>query len=254
MSREVAPRPPWEDIETVFLDVGNTLVSHDFDAIAALLAEHGLEIGAAALARAEAAARPALSRWLAGGRSTEGHDTLETYVELTLERLPGPTGAPAAESGRRRELAEALVPALRTRSLFFCRALPGTRDALERLRAAGPELYGVSNSDGTVENQLEALGLRAPLAGVVDSALVGHEKPDPGIFRHALERFGRDPARTLHVGDLFDVDVVGARAAGLAAALVDPYDDWSDADCLRVRDVGHLAELVAAARGPRRVP
>ena len=49
---------------------------------------------------------------------------------------------------------------------------------------------------------------------MIDSALVGVEKPDPAIFRAALEALGVAPEEALYVGDLYEVDVVGARAAG----------------------------------------
>jgi len=235
---------PLERIDTVFLDVGNTLVSHDFDAIARVLAEEGLPCEPDQLRRAEAAARPALSRWLEQGRSTEGRGTLEVYLTLALQRVPDLE----LDAGALPARVEAVVPRLKQEGLLFCRALPGVDRALADLAAAGPRLVAVSNSDGSVERLLETLGLRASLEGVVDSALVGFEKPDPAIFRHALERFDCRPESTLHVGDLHAVDVLGARSAGLEAALVDPFGDWPETDCLRVRDVAELAELVRRAR------
>ncbi len=74
------------------------------------------------------------------------------------------------------------------------------------------------------------------------------EKPDPGIFQHALSRCRHAPARALHVGDLYAIDVVGARRAGLHAVLVDPHDDWRDVDCIRFPDVPALAKAILSAR------
>jgi putative hydrolase of the HAD superfamily len=105
-------------------------------------------------------------------------------------------------------------------------------------------LVVVSNSDGTVEDGLASLGLRELVHGVVDSAVVGAEKPDPAIFRYALDLAGTEPDRTLHVGDLFSVDVLGARAAGLHAVLLDPYGDWDDVDCPRAPDLQSLAHAL----------
>ena len=84
---------------------------------------------------------------------------------------------------------------------------------------------------------------------VVDSARVGYEKPDPRIFEHALRVSGAEPATTLHVGDLYDADILGARAAGIHAALLDPFDDWHHVDCQRFRDVPELQFALCAARG-----
>ena len=59
---------------------------------------------------------------------------------------------------------------------------------------------------------------------MLDSAVEGVEKPDPRLFRLALERVGGEAASAVHVGDLYEVDVVGGRAAGLRAVLVDSDD------------------------------
>ena len=55
---------------------------------------------------------------------------------------------------------------------------------------------------------------------VIDSSVFGIEKPDPAIFRAALEALNVAPEEALYVGDLYDVDVVGARAAGMEADTV----------------------------------
>jgi FMN phosphatase YigB (HAD superfamily) len=91
-------------------------------------------------------------------------------------------------------------------------------------------------------------GLHALLDEIVDSHLVGFEKPDPRIFAHALERSGAQPETTLHVGDLYAADVVGARAAGVHALLLDPHDDWPPVDCARLPNVPALARAIRAAR------
>jgi putative hydrolase of the HAD superfamily len=106
----------------------------------------------------------------------------------------------------------------------------------------------VSNADGTVERGLTRAGLRGLLDDVVDSHVVGFEKPDPRIFAHALERSGAAPGTTLHVGDLYAADVVGARAAGLHALLLDPHGDWPPVDCARLPDVAALAHAIRSAR------
>ncbi|HLK11471.1 MAG TPA: HAD-IA family hydrolase [Candidatus Binatia bacterium] len=220
-------------LRTVFLDAGNTLVSMDWTLLAELLAAEGIVAAPGAIARAEAAARPALSRWLASGVSTEAGETLRFYVRRTLSGLPAPP------DGDRERAAQRLVTALRrvgTRRLWS-RPLPGVHEALAALRAAGMTLAVVSNADGTVEEGLVSLGLRDHFNAVVDSARVGVEKPDPRIFAHALAAVGARPEAALHVGDLHAVDVVGARAAGIEAVLLDPYGDWGEVDCARAPDL-----------------
>ena len=63
-----------------------------------------------------------------------------------------------------------------------------------------------------------------------------------------VERFpfnwsGAQPGEAAYVGDLYSVDVLGARAAGIHPVLLDPHGDWGEVDCLTVSS---LAELVTA--------
>lgn len=97
------------------------------------------------------------------------------------------------------------------------RARPGARAALDRLAAAGLALGVVSNFDGRLPGLLEALELAAPLAVVVRPADAGAAKPDPRIFRFALERLGVAARETCFVGDDPVEDLAAARAAGLQA-------------------------------------
>ena len=102
-------------------------------------------------------------------------------------------------------------------------AIPGVGAALDRLRQMGVRIAVVSNSDGSVEGSLQEAGLGGLFEAVVDSHLVGVKKPDPAIFRLALERLEVDAGATWYVGDSVFHDLGGAAAAGLGGAwLVDP--------------------------------
>jgi HAD superfamily hydrolase (TIGR01509 family) len=104
------------------------------------------------------------------------------------------------------------------------RFVDGSRTALAESRAILAELAGsfalgvVSNFYGNVERILRDAGI-GPLLGVVaDSTVIGAAKPEAAIFRHAVARLGIPAGETLHVGDSYERDVLGARAAGLHAA------------------------------------
>ena len=86
------------------------------------------------------------------------------------------------------------------------------REAIERLRARGLALAVVSNWDISLHERLDQLGIP-----IVTSADAGARKPDPAVFRLALERLGVPASRTLHVGDT-DHDREAAAAAGIAFA------------------------------------
>ena len=87
--------------------------------------------------------------------------------------------------------------------------------ALEALRRRGLRIVVVSNANGTLRAHLDRLGMTSRFDVVLDSADEGVEKPDPRFFEIALERSGASRDTTIHVGDLYYVDVMGARAAGL---------------------------------------
>lgn len=241
-------------IDTIFLDVGNTLISIDFDWVARELAARGFGCLAEQLRRAEAAARPGYSQRIFVDKLPEGTDLFLTYLQAMLGRLDV-TGclAPGELEALTRELRPVLRPDGRASALWKM-VMPRIPEALARLRELGFKLVVVSNSDGTAEQSLEAAGLRPYFAVVVDSAIVGFEKPDPRIFTRALELAGASADRTLHIGDIYHADVLGARGAGIHALLLDPYEDWPSAQIEgvdRLPDLWAVAERLTAERRSR---
>ena len=80
---------------------------------------------------------------------------------------------------------------------------------------------------------------------IIDSHDEGIEKPDPRLFEIALERSGATRETTIHVGDIYQIDVVGARAAGLRGVLLDQAGLYPGADCPRVRSLADLVDQIA---------
>lgn len=240
---------PYAQIDTVFLDVGNTLISIDFDWVATELAARQFACSAEELRRAEAAARPGYAHQLFIDGLPPGTDLFRTYLAVMLRRVPAIAALPEpAREALLTELRLVLRPDGRASSLWRL-VMPRVADALARLRDRDLRLVVVSNSDGTVEQSLIAAGLRPYFTTVVDSAIAGYEKPDPRIFAHALAASGASRERTLHVGDIYHADVLGARSAGLHALMLDPYGDWPDLDCDRVPDLWAVADRLERPRG-----
>jgi putative hydrolase of the HAD superfamily len=98
---------------------------------------------------------------------------------------------------------------------------PDVLPALAALRDRGLMLIAVSNWDYALPRVLERCGLDGLLDGTVTSAATGSRKPDPAIFRAALELARCAPDEALHVGDTPEEDVAGARAAGIRPLLID---------------------------------
>ena len=200
------------------------------------------------LRRAEAAARPAFSHRLFVDGVPAGTDLFRAYLVALIEPLPRVRHlSPDEFDALVTELRQVLRPDGRA-SVLWRSVMPGVPEALARLQALGLRLVVVSNSDGTVEQSLIDAGLRPYMAHVVDSALAGYDKPDPRIFLHALTHTGAVAERTLHIGDLYHADVLGARGAGVHALLLDPYDDWGAVDCPVAHHLTEVADVMAAAR------
>ncbi len=117
--------------------------------------------------------------------------------------------------------------------------------ALERLRARGLKLGIVSNWDRRLVGILEGMGLGGMLDTVVSSADVGMHKPDPRIFELACARLDVEPGRAMHVGDHPYADVLGAKAAGLRAVLIDRHDSGHDTEAPVIRSLDEIDPLLA---------
>jgi putative hydrolase of the HAD superfamily len=226
-------------LRAVFLDAGNTLVALDYELISERIRSEGHAVTAETVRHAEHHARVRLDPHLARGRSTETPDVFRLYLRYLLEGL----AIPWTEAGDR------MVDDLRRAKPPFglwSVGIPEAPAILARLRTRGLGLAVVSNSNGTVADLLQVLGLAAQVDAVVDSGVVGVEKPDPRIFHHAAAALGVRPEDAVHVGDLYSVDVLGARAAGCGAILMDPAGAWPELDCPRARDLPAAARLIEA--------
>jgi len=85
------------------------------------------------------------------------------------------------------------------------------------------------------------LGLEPYLNFVVTSEEAGASKPNPLIFRVALDQAGVNAAEAVYIGDQYEVDVVGARGVGIAPILIDRYDAYPEvSDCPRIHSLTEL--------------
>jgi len=225
---------------TVFLDAGGVIVTPNFPRLADALARRGVAASPAALAAAE----PYVKRELDHGPTIQTTDDRRrgyVYFDRILE-LAGIPASPATEAA-----VEELV-SFNDREGAWDVVTPGAVEALGRLRRASCQLVVVSNSNGMVRRILGRVGLESHVDLVLDSQEEGVEKPDPRLFEIALERARADRAATIHCGDIYHIDVVGARAAGLPAVLLDSAGLYDAADCPRVASLPEFAERLLARR------
>jgi HAD superfamily hydrolase (TIGR01549 family) len=122
------------------------------------------------------------------------------------------------------------------------------RETLQALLDQKYRLAVISNSEGKVKELLEETGLLQYFELVVDSGIEGVSKPDAEIFLRGCTRMKVDPKKSLYVGDVFDIDVIGAKRAGMQAALYDPcelYGTSEAKDFLLLRSFSELTRLDA---------
>lgn len=222
-------------MEAVILDVGGVLLVPHFESVAVAFEPLGVPFDAEAAERAHYAGIRALD--------SAGEDEREARAAY-LVAYADAAGVPADQR-------ESVLHRMRkiwsgpTIDLWR-QPVRGSVDGLRRLAERGLRLGIVSNADGTIEEQLRrgqicqvGEGLGVPVLAIIDSHLVGVEKPAAEIFRHALEPLGVEPARAVYVGDTVRYDVRGARAAGLSPVHFDPYDL-----CPERTDHAHIPRLV----------
>jgi putative hydrolase of the HAD superfamily len=221
-----------ERIETLLFDAGGVLLDLDYAYLRRLIEARHDAVSIEDLARYEAAARYEIHRQVTeGGRVSE---TWRDYFRIMMKKV----GVPVEKW---EEIVDSLWEAHQKFGLWTV-AIEGAPETIALLKEQGLRIGVVSNAEGRVEQDLEAAGYRGLLETVVDSHLVGVEKPDPEIFRIAMKRMKVRPEGVVYVGDLPSVDVAGARAAGLAAVLVDRHDIYPEE---KVRRIGSISELPA---------
>jgi len=197
-------------VRAVLFDAGGTLIHVDGPRVCGAA---GVAFEAARFRRAEAAAVAAVRRLVLARPESRDAERVPLYFDTLLQGLGLPD-----EAARR--LAAGSVAAEHGRANLWSRREDDAAETLEMLLGRGYRVAVVSNADGRVRGLLEAAGLARLLEFVVDSAEVGVEKPDPRIFHAATDRLALPPGACAYVGDIYEIDVVGAEAAGLRGILV----------------------------------
>ena len=232
-------------IRAVLLDAGNTLVFPKIEIIIADLKEHGYAAVPEDFYAAERLAKQRLDSWLwpriRGGEVPEQIDYY--YWSEYLREFTRRLGVP--EDGRG-ELTRRLVENFQNIQLWS-RVMPDTPAFLDWMMAQGYLLGVVSNSIGTLEGQLVRLDLARYFHAILDSAIVGIQKPHAGIFKLALQRLGVDGSEAVFVGDTYATDIGGAQLAGIAGVLIDTVAAYPEATCPRISSLPELKAILESA-------
>lgn len=234
-------------LSAVLFDAGGTLVRLDYEWISDMLGEYGAIASAAAVRRAEIVGRRAYDRTVRAPRvlgAGEPHPPLGSAGD-TAAYFRGILEAAGVRPPVLDEAVQRMFEKQRPPGYLWGRAAEGAREAIDDLLSLRLRVACVSNSDGRAEQHLVDTGTRDGLEFVVDSQVVGVEKPDPAIFAIALAKLGLPPERVLYVGDIRGVDEVGSRAAGLHFVLLDPSGKYAAPGSPRIATIAELPTYVA---------
>jgi len=230
-------------IKGVFFDAGNTIVFPDYYIYKDICEALGVEVSIDDIVRAEAGARSAFDSAVAESPGKEVHGFWPVYYTPFFEllRVPDESIGDAIEMTR---------VANDTDLGIWCEPVDGLNGTLDELASRGIATGVISNSDGKVEWRLEELGIRDRFDFVIDSAIVGISKPDRRIFQNALDQSRLEASEAVYVGDYYEVDVRGARAAGMIPVLFDPVEAYPDVDCEVITRLRDIVTLVDEMRSP----
>jgi len=235
------------DVDLLCLDAGNTVIFLDHDRLASIVSEAtGHSVTAKALIEAEGRAK----------RLAETGALRDS--EWKFRSRPGAVGwgkmvgTIATEGGLDPEKIPALLDVawpLHEKRNLWCKVPEGLGVALDAIREHGVKTAIVSNSEGMLDRLFRDLGIRGHLDILVDSGIVGVEKPDPRIFEMALSEARVPNERALMLGDVYATDIEGARVAGIRHGLIDPFGHYEG----RHPEVPRVPGAVEVARAILRV-
>jgi HAD superfamily hydrolase (TIGR01549 family) len=229
-------------LRAIFFDAGNTLIYPRYEQLAEDLAGQGYPATAEDFFAAERAGKAKLDQWLWPQiLQREVPRTIDQYywgefLHALMQQIRAPEEA-------RGQLMLRVANGFKNIQLWS-RVLPETPPYLDDLRARGYLLGVISNSNGTLEEQLTRLDLAWRFQVIVDSAVVGVEKPHPEIFSLALGRAGVAPAEAMFVGDTYSTDMGGAQLAGLYGALIDRAGAYPRAESPRIMTLPELDRVL----------
>jgi len=192
-------------LSTIFFDVGGTLIFPDLERLMAPLISRGVRPSEQELWVADRAAKHIHTRQSDDAPGNRNH--WYVYFSSLLEQVGHLD----------------LLEQLSTRagdSSYWTVAAPEAKATLEWL-AERYRLAVISNADGRIREVLDRVGMAGYFESIIDSGVVGFEKPDRRIFEAALRAMKVSPNESLYIGDIYGIDYVGATGAGMKAVVID---------------------------------
>jgi len=221
--------PDFSRIEAVLFDVGQTFLYPDFPFLKNLLAEYDVSTEFETLNKGAAAAR----------EKTFRHREQENWKEYFTHWMQL-AGAPEQKIP---EILQRIFER-HQREHFWNWLDPIAPEVFDQLKNFGYRLGVISNSDGSIAAAMKKFGLAKFFDCILDSRVVGVEKPNPKIFAMALQLLNLSAEKCVYVGDNYDRDVIGARGVGITPILLDPFEVVAERDVIRIKKLGELAGVL----------
>jgi len=234
--RAPAPAPLGGHVRAVFFDAGNTLTYLDLAWIAARLREDGWDMDEESLFYGQCVASYEASRMALLMKYPTDSDRQVPYFSRVLELA----GIPKDFT----EDCAMILAEEHKRSILWRNVPPFVHATLDELKNRGYILGVVSNTDGRLKALLDRTRLTRFFKCIIDSSVVGVEKPHPAIFERAVEAVETEPSSCIYVGDIYAVDIEGARRAGLGGVLLDPMRLHNEFDCVKITKLPDLLDLL----------
>jgi putative hydrolase of the HAD superfamily len=216
-------------IEVILFDAGQTFLFPDFPYLKNLLAEYGVATDILPLQKGAALAREKTFRYCE-------KENWKDYLTFWMQYVGTP---------------EPAIPEILTRiherhrrEHLWSWPDPTAAEVFAQLKKLGYRLGVISNSDGSIAGSMQKFGFASFFDCMIDSHVVGVEKPNSKIFEIALTQLNISAERCVYIGDNYDRDVIGARNAGMTPILLDPFEVVAETDVIRIKVLGDLIDIL----------
>lgn len=231
-------------IEMVFFDAGGTLLDPHpsfAELFAVTCRTAGYELAADDVAEVQERLAPHLTELVSEAdlphAPSLSPEASRTFWTFTYRRFLGELGI--QDEAMTEKLFETFS------SFESYRLYDDVKPCLDAIEAAGYRVGLISNFDSWLEKMLIEMEVGHVFDPSVISGVVGVEKPDPAIYRMAVERAGVDATRCVHVGDSLTNDVVPAEEVGIIPILIDRVGRYPRSRYARVRALNELLPLIS---------
>ncbi len=231
-------------IKFVFFDAGNTLLKINYEFIHQVLADKDIEVDLEDIVIAECKARVLIDRTIE--KNMENALAFKRYIEFIIEGIED-----ICSKKFKNKIFEEIfkeIDEYNKAHLLWTQPAEYAKQTLIILTNNNFRTGVISNSDGRIKKILTKAGLAKYLDVIIDSAVVGVEKPNVEIFKIALREAGVSPQEAIYVGDIYSIDILGCEKAGILGVLLDPIGEWDNVKCVKVKNIKEFTRKLMSGK------